>query len=80
MISQFVCKVTADSSLVTMPHTIILTCPLFRSLQWAAADSEIKVPSVENTELKVLPLKPGVGQYITIHAMPTARESFLANF
>ena len=30
-------------------------------LHWGAADAEIKVPSVENTKLKNLPLKPGVG-------------------
>ena len=48
--------------------------------QWGAADAGIKVPSVENTELKVLPLKPGVGQYIAIHATLTARDFFLANF
>ena len=29
--------------------------------QWGAADTEIKVPSVENTALKVFPLKHGVG-------------------
>ena len=28
----------------------------------------------------VLPLKPGVGQYIAIHAMLTARDFFLAYF
>ena len=30
--------------------------------------------------LKVLPLKPGVGQYVAIHASLTARDFFLANF
>ena len=29
---------------------------------WGAVVAEVKVPSVESTELKVLPLKPGVGQ------------------
>ena len=29
--------------------------------------------------LKVLPLKPGVGQYIAMHATLTARDFFLAN-
>ena len=48
--------------------------------QWRAADAEIKVPSVENTELKRSPLKPGVGQYIAVHATLTAREFFLAYF
>ena len=41
--------------------------------EWGAADAEINVPSGENTELNVLPLKPGVGQYIAIHATLTAR-------
>ena len=49
-------------------------------LQWGAADAEIKVPSVENTELKGSPLrKPGVGQYIAVHATLAARDFFLAN-
>ena len=30
--------------------------------------------------LKVLPLKPGVGSYIAIHATLTARDFFLAYF
>ena len=30
--------------------------------------------------LKVLPSKPGVGQYIAIHATLTARDFFLADF
>ena len=29
---------------------------------------------------KVLPLKPGVGQYIAMHATLTVRDFFLANF
>ena len=29
---------------------------------------------------KVLPLKPGVDQYIAMHAMPAARDFFFANF
>ena len=46
--------------------------------QWGAADAEIKVASVRTQSLKVLPLKPGVGQYIAIHATLTARDIFLA--
>ena len=42
--------------------------------QCGAADAEIKVPSGENTDLNVLPLKHGVGQYIAIHATRTARD------
>ena len=48
--------------------------------QWGATDAEIKVPSGENTELNVLHLKPGVGQYIAIHATLTARDFFLVYF
>ena len=47
---------------------------------WGAADAEIKVPSGENTELKRSPLKPGVSQYIVIHATLTARDFFVAYF
>ena len=43
-------------------------------------DAEIEVPSGENKELKRSPSKPGVGQYIAIHATLTARDFFLAYF
>ena len=43
--------------------------------QWVTADAEIKVPSVENPELThVLPLKLGVGQNLSMHASPAARN------
>ena len=48
--------------------------------QWEAADAEIKVPSVENTELNGSPLKPGGGEQIATHATLTARDFFFANF
>ena len=48
--------------------------------QLEAADAEIKVSSVENTELKCSPLKPGTGQYIAIRATLIASDFFLANF
>ena len=35
---------------------------------------------VRTQSLDVLPLKPGVGQYIATHAMLTARNFFLAYF
>ena len=35
---------------------------------------------VRTQSVNVLPLKPGVGQYIAIHAMLTARNFFLAYF
>ena len=42
-------------------------------------EAKIEVLSDENTELKGSPLKPGVGQYIAMHATLTARGFFLAN-
>ena len=48
--------------------------------QWRTADAEIRIPPVENPELKVLPFKPGVGPNIALHATPTARDFFLGNF
>ena len=49
-----------------------------RNQQWGTANTEIKDPSVENPELKVLSFKPGAGLYIAMHATPTASScSFL---
>ena len=48
--------------------------------QLGDADAEIKVPICWKQSLRVLPLTPGVGQYIAIHATLTARDFFLANF
>ena len=60
--------------------------------QWGAMDAEVKVPSDVNTELKgsplcnkssvsqSVPLNPGVGQYIVMHATLTAKDFFLFNF
>ena len=49
-------------------------------MQWGGADTEMKVPSGENTELKRSPFKAWNSQYIAIHATLTARDFFLANF
>ena len=49
------------------------------SPQWGAADAEIKSHPVKMS-LNVLPLKPGVRQYIAIHDTFTARDFFLAYF
>ena len=49
-----------------------------RTLQWRTADTERKEPSVENPESsKVVPLKPGVGQNISMHASPIVGDFFL---
>ena len=41
---------------------------------------KLKSHLVRTQSLNVLPLKPGVSQYIAIHATPTARDFFLAYF
>ena len=49
--------------------------------QWRSANAEIKVPSgVRTQSLNILPLEPGVGQYIVVQATLTAMDFFLANF
>ena len=48
--------------------------------QSGAVEAESKVPSVENPGLKVLRLKPGESRCKAMHATPTARNFFLANF
>lgn len=43
-------------------------------LLWGTADAQLKAPSTENLDLpNVLSFKPGVGQYIILHASPTDR-------
>ena len=62
-------------------YTYVQIMFIIKTPQWGAADAEIKVPSDERTQsLRVLPLIPGIGQYIAIHATLTAREFFLAYF
>ena len=46
-----------------------------RKSQYGPADTEINLPSVENTELtNVFPLMSGEGQNIASHASPTVRN------
>ena len=59
-----------------MSHYISFLLLLY--LQWGAADAKIKSDLLRTQSLKVLPLNPRVGQYIAIHATPTARDFFLA--
>ena len=47
---------------------------------WGAADAEVKSGLLRTQSLKVLHVKPGVGFYLAIHAMLTARDFFLAHF
>ena len=54
---------------------------LFRNvLPEAIFAQTLKSHLLRAQSLQVLPLKPGVGQYIAIHAMLTARDFFLAYF
>ena len=48
----------------------------FSSPQWGAADAEIKVPSVENTEFKSSPFKIGSGSVYS-HTCYTYCKVFL---
>ena len=48
--------------------------------RWGAADAEIKSHFLITQSLKILPLKPRVGQHAAMHAALTARDFFLANF
>ena len=41
---------------------------------------KLKSHLMRTQSLKVLPFKPGVGQYIAMYATLTARDFFLANF
>ena len=41
---------------------------------------KLKSHLVRTQSLKILPLKPGVGQYIAIHATLTARNFFLVYY
>ena len=53
-----------------------LCCPAVGELR----TQKLKSHLVRTQGLRVLPLKPGVGQYIAVHATLTAREFLLANF
>ena len=57
-------KVTARAYVIKIP-------------QREAVDAEMKSHLLRKQSLKVLPLKPGVGQYRAIHAVLTARDFFL---
>ena len=69
------------------PLTIVLLQIFFNLItlfsypapQWGAAH-KLKSHLLKTQTLKVLPLNPGVGQYIAMHATLTARDFFLANF
>ena len=62
-----------------------LPLTLLQFSAWATRSGEMRTRKLRSHSLrtqswKVLPLKPGAGQYIAMHATPTARDFFLANF
>ena len=74
---------SVSSPLALSPPHLCLSKVLCSSLSppWGAADAEIKVASVENTELKDSPFKAwSMSVYIAIHATLTARDFLFAYY
>ena len=59
---------------------ISLHCSPIQSRSGELRTQKLKSHLVRPQSLHVLPLKPGIGQYISIPATLTARDFFLANF
>ena len=59
-----------------LPYAVLIR----RSRSGKLRTQKFKSHLVRPKSLNVLPLKPGVGQYIAIHASLTARDFFLAYF
>ena len=67
--------------LYTQPFsTIIQQHSLYHPRSGELRTQKLKSHLVRTQSLNVLPFKPGVGQYIAIHATLTTREFFLAYF
>ena len=58
----------------------VCVCFLFAPRSGELRTQKLKSHLMRTQSLKLLPLKPGVGQYIAMHATLTARDFFLANF
>ena len=72
----------SHSTLVMVPVLVPLSKRYFLSSFPRSEElrtQKLKSHVVRTQSLNVLPLKPGVGQYIAIHATLTARSFFLAN-
>ena len=66
---------------LTHTHTIFLVrCPSVTHRNGVLRTHKFKTHLLRNQSSKVLPFKSGAGPYIAMHAMPTARDFFLANF
>ena len=53
----FILKLVNTSFSIKLRTHHTFPSPIFKLPQWGAADAEIKVPSIENTELKDSPFK-----------------------
>ena len=55
---------------------VALFVSVFGITYWGISESEMKIPSIEYLELSKAPsFKPVVGQNISLHAFPAARNS-----
>ena len=72
----FLVKRLSDLGLRVYRLRSVTESPLFGKIFLQKLKSHL----VRTQSLNVLSLKPGVGQYIAIHATLTARAFFLANF
>ena len=73
------CAVSYTSSVCRCTLSSHLVC-LSQPRSGEQRTQKLKSHLVRTQSLNVLPLKPGVGQYIAIHATLTARNFFLAYF
>ena len=74
-----------DSTLLSYLLFFCLVLLPFLSYRFLPRSGELRTQKLKfhlmrTQSLKVLPLKPGVGQYLAMHATLTARDFFLANF
>ena len=81
---------TSDTVLIMQGSDTTVTADTLRTnhlhncYHWRNPAGELRMQKLKfhliTQSLKVLSLKPGVGQYIAMHATLTARDFFLANF
>ena len=68
-----------------MVQLLFVLCFFVDFIVWVPRSGELRTQKLKShllrtQSLNVLPLKPGVGQYIAIHNTLTARDFFLAYF
>ena len=69
-----------DTDVDSMFMMVPLAVDAYTMSEFDPNDNDVDSILVRTQNLKVLPLKPGVGQYIAIHATLTARNFFFAYF